>query len=97
MNKKGICQFFPSTDTIAPTIKGASMAPTLVEASKIPVAKALSLLGNHSATVFMAAGKLPASPIPSPKRATIKPARLKAGLTAACSIPKKLQTAIERV
>ena len=33
------------------------------------MAKARSLAGNHSVTALMPAGKLPASPIPSPNRA----------------------------
>ena len=52
------------------------MAPTLVDASKMPVANALSLFGNHSATVLIAAGKFPDSPIPKPKRAAINPIKL---------------------
>ena len=36
---------------------------------KIPVASARSHFGNHSATVLIAAGKLPDSPSPSPNRA----------------------------
>jgi hypothetical protein len=44
------------------------MAATLVPALKIPVAKARSFLGNHSATDLMAAGKLPDSPSPSRAR-----------------------------
>src|ERR1041385_2129158 len=55
------------------TIAGARTAPTLVPALKIPVASARSLLGNHSATVLIAAGKLPDSPIPSAKRAAPNP------------------------
>ncbi len=46
----------------------------LVPELKMPVAKARSLLGNHSATVLMEAGKLPASPRPRKKRARAKPA-----------------------
>ena len=50
------------------------MAPTLVPELKIPVASARSRFGNHSATLLMAAGKLPPSPSPSAKRAAMKPA-----------------------
>ncbi len=78
-------------------MKGARMAPTLVDASKIPVAKARSLFGNHSATVLMAAGKFPDSPIPSPKRAIMKPIKLKAGRMAACNMPNILQVRMEMV
>jgi hypothetical protein len=49
------------------------MAPTLDPALKMPVARARSFFGNHSATVFTAAGKLPASPSASANRATPKP------------------------
>ena len=41
---------------------------------KIPVAKARSRLGNHSATALMEPGKFPASPIPSKPHATAKEA-----------------------
>ena len=41
---------------------------------KIPVASARSFWGNHSATVLIDAGKLPASPKPSAKRASANPA-----------------------
>ena len=43
---------------------------------KMPVAKARSRFGNHSATVLIAAGKLPASPSPSRNRISMKPATL---------------------
>ena len=39
----------------------------------MPVASARSFLGNHSATVLMEAGKLPASPSPSRNRMRAKP------------------------
>src|SRR5215475_13543218 len=55
------------------TIAGATTAPTLVPALKIPVARARSFFGNHSATVLMEAGKLPASPSPSANRTTMNP------------------------
>ena len=45
-------------------MSGARMAPTLVPELKMPVASERSLCGNHSATVLMAAGKLPDSPRP---------------------------------
>ena len=48
------------------------MAPTLVPALKMPVARARSFLGNHSATLLMLAGKTPASPKPRAKRAAAK-------------------------
>ena len=40
------------------------MAPMFAPELKRPVARARSLLGNHSATVLMQAGKLAASPRP---------------------------------
>ncbi len=55
------------------TTSGATIAPTLVPALKMPVAKARSFFGNHSATDLIAAGKLAASPSPSAKRAAPKP------------------------
>ena len=54
----------------------------------IPVAKARSFLGNHSATVLIAAGKFPASKRPNAKRAMPNP---KALLANACPIAAKLQ------
>src|SRR5688572_10607082 len=44
---------------------GPIIEATFVPALKMPVAKARSFFGNHSATAFTAAGKLPASPNPS--------------------------------
>src|SRR4051812_49346882 len=55
------------------TTAGARIAPTLEPALKIPVAVARSFLGNHSAVVLIAAGKLPDSPMPSMNRAAMKP------------------------
>ena len=56
------------------TVIGVITAPMLVPALKSPVANARSRFGNHSATVLIAAGKLPDSPRPSTKRTTMKPA-----------------------
>jgi hypothetical protein len=56
------------------TTAGVSSAPMLVPELKIPVANARSRFGNHSATTLMAAGKFPASPRPSTKRAAMNPA-----------------------
>ena len=39
---------------------GAATAPTLLPALKMPVARARSLTGNHSATLLMAGGKVAA-------------------------------------
>src|SRR6478735_9611754 len=55
------------------TVNGATIAPMLEPELKIPVARALSFFGNHSATVLMDAGKFPASPKPSTNRTTMKP------------------------
>src|SRR5689334_18355939 len=74
------------------TVTAATNTPTLVPALKIPVARARSFLGNHSATVLIEAGKFPASPSPSAKRATLKPATV---LTSACAIAAMLQIRTE--
>ena len=50
------------------TNKAAIIAPKLDPLLKMPVASARSRLGNHSATVLMDAGKLPASPMPKALR-----------------------------
>ncbi|MNX77047.1 hypothetical protein D3C86_1085700 [compost metagenome] len=65
------CQ--PQVSAIKGTDIGATMAPILLPELNIPVARARSFLGNHSATVFIAAGKLPASVTPRKIRATLKP------------------------
>ena len=57
--------FHPRRYTRKPTAKGASVAPIFVPELKMPVAKARSLAGNHSATALIDAGKFPASPKPS--------------------------------
>ncbi|OAV72993.1 hypothetical protein Barb7_03019 [Bacteroidales bacterium Barb7] len=51
---------------------GAVNAPTVAPALKMLVEKARSFLGKYSAVAFMAAGKLPASPSASTKRAKMK-------------------------
>ena len=63
------------------TAIGASSAPTFVPELKMPVASARSFLGNHSATALIDAGKLPASPSPSAKRARLKPATVLVSVT----------------
>src|SRR6059036_2197996 len=55
----------PQVNVIHGTTSGVTSAPMFVPELKIPVASARSFLGNHSATVLIAAGKLPDSPIPS--------------------------------
>src|ERR1700722_15843675 len=87
---KAICQ--PKAPSINGTIIEATTAPILVPELKIPVANALSLLGNHSATDLIAAGKLPDSPRPSPERAMIKPVVERAS---ACAMANTLQMIIE--
>src|SRR5437868_15463612 len=49
------------------------MAPTFEPELKMPVASARSFFGNHSATVLIEAGEVPASPRPREKRATPNP------------------------
>ncbi len=63
----------PQVTAIKGTVKGAIMAPMFAPELNIPVASALSFLGNHSATVLMAEGKLPASLKPKAERTTPKP------------------------
>jgi len=68
----------PHVRTIHGTTSGVTMAPVLVPALKIPVASARSRLGNHSATVLIAPGKLADSPSPSSARAAENPAAVRA-------------------
>src|SRR5215212_4425581 len=63
----------PHVSVIQGTTRGVTSAPMFVPELNIPVASARSFLGNHSATVLIEAGKLPASPRPRKKRATPKP------------------------
>jgi hypothetical protein len=49
------------------------IAPIFDPELKIPVANALSFLGNHSAVALIAAGKLPASVMPKKILAILKP------------------------
>src|SRR5262245_48786835 len=79
----------PYATVIQGTTRGATTAPILVPALKIPVANARSFLGNHSATALIDAGKLPDSPIPRAKRAAPKPNTERAS---ACPIAARLQT-----
>ena len=72
------------------TMSGAMIAPMLVPELKMPVARARSDFGNHSATVLIAAGKLPDSPRPRPKRAAPKVSAL---VARPCDIAATLQTA----
>src|SRR5918912_870304 len=78
---KASCQ--PYVTAIQGTASGAAIAPTFEPELKMPVASARSFFGNHSATVLIEAGKLPASPRPRKKRAMPKP---KAERASACPI-----------
>src|SRR5262249_15183516 len=81
----------PNVTTTIGTISGARIAPTFDPALKIPVASARSRRGNHSATVLIADGKLPASPNPNRNRAAPKPSTL---LASAWLIAATLHTQI---
>src|ERR1700719_1548167 len=81
----------PQCEAMRGAISGATIAPTLVPALKIPVAKERSFLGNHSATHLMLAGKTPASPKPSAERAAAKVTKEPA---AACAMEARLQKTI---
>src|ERR1044071_7097912 len=83
----------PQVSAIHGTTSGATTAPTLVPALKIPVASARSRLGNHSATVLTAPGKFPDSPTPSSARAALKPATVRAS---AWAIAATLHTTMAR-
>src|ERR1700674_1965235 len=65
----------PQCEAIHGATSGVTIAPTLVPALKMPVASERSFLGNHSATHLMLAGKTPASPNPSARRAAAKLAK----------------------
>ena len=56
------------------TTSGVMSAPMLVPELKMPVARARSFFGNHSATALIDAGKLPASPSPRITRESARPA-----------------------
>src|SRR4051812_36809130 len=83
----------PKLAAMIGTINGATTAPMLEPLLKIPVAKARSPLGNQSATVLRAAGKLADSPRPRPKRAA---ANCKGVLASAWHMDAALQTATAR-
>ncbi|MPM51477.1 hypothetical protein SDC9_98226 [bioreactor metagenome] len=69
MMMKAISQ--PKCSAITGMVTGAARAPTVAPALKILVESALSFLGKYSAVALIAAGKLPASPTASTKRAKI--------------------------
>src|SRR5687767_6096944 len=85
------CQ--PHFSAIKGTVSGAMIAPILVPELKMPVAKALSFFGNHSAVALIAAGKLPASVIPNAPRATKKPNVL---VTNPCAVAAILHNAVAK-
>ncbi len=58
-----------------------------------PIARARSFFGNHSATVLIDAGNVPASPNPRPKREIAKWVAFRAKL---CDIEHKLHNATEQ-
>src|SRR2546422_2373318 len=62
-------QRHPQVSVIHGTMSGVRIAPVLVPALKMPVARARSSLGNHSPTLLIAPGKLADSPRPSSARA----------------------------
>src|SRR6267378_3734368 len=68
----------PQFSVISGTRSGVRIAPVLVPALKMPVARARSSLGNHSPTVLMAPGKLADSPRPRSARAAEKAAVVRA-------------------
>src|ERR1700730_10418988 len=71
---------------------GAMIGPTFAPELNKLVAKARSFFGNHSATVLIEVGKLPASVIPKQARATKKPPMLE---TSAWPRAARLQPVIE--
>ena len=82
---KAACQ--PHFTAMIGTMSGARIAPTFEPELKMPVASARSRRGNHSATVFTAAGKFAASENPSAARAAAKPNTEPAK---ACAMPAML-------
>src|ERR1700692_2104275 len=64
----------PNANAIQGIASAAKAPPTLEPLSKIATATLRSWLGNHSATVLLAAGQLKPSPMPKRKR---KDAKLK--------------------
>src|SRR5271170_319487 len=62
----------PNASAIQGITKAASAPPTLEPLSKMATAMLRSSLGNHSATVLLAAGQLKPSPMPRRKRKDAK-------------------------
>src|ERR1700761_1928898 len=63
----------PNSIAIQGITKAAKAPPTLDPLSKMATATLRSWLGNHSATVLLAAGQLKPSPMPSRKRKDANP------------------------
>src|ERR1700735_1727107 len=63
----------PNANAIHGIASAAKAPPTLEPLSKIATATLRSWLGNHSATVLLAAGQLKPSPMPNRKRQDAKP------------------------
>ncbi len=76
------------------TNRAAIIAPKLVPLLKMPVARARSRFGNHSATVLIEAGKLPPSPMPNALRTRMCMATRRP--TKALAIPNTDQTIRQR-
>src|SRR5687768_7981678 len=85
------CQ--PHFSAMKGTVSGAMIAPILDPELKIPVAKALSFFGNHSAVALIAAGKFPAFVTPNAPLATKKPRVL---VTAPCATAAILQSVVAK-
>ena len=81
----------PNFSAISGTVSGAMIAPILDPELKIPVANALSFLGNHSAVDLIAAGKLPASVTPRKTLVKLKPA---VPVSKACNTAATLHNAV---
>src|SRR3984957_10331822 len=62
----------PNANAIQGITRAARAPPTLEPLSKMATARLRSSLGNHSATVLLAAGQLKPSPIPRRKRKEAK-------------------------
>ncbi len=73
------CHFPSVFAAITGTEMGAMSAPTCAPELNMLVEKALSFFGKNSAVVFIAAGKLPASPRASTKRANMNSVTLTRG------------------
>src|SRR5580698_4923086 len=63
----------PNARAIQGIARAARAPPTPEPLSKMATARLRSSLGNHSATVLLAAGQLKPSPIPSRNRKDAKP------------------------